>query len=229
MVMTPTKNTDWNQIFVGEILTLGLIGKAFYVYPEKAWMQALIDGDLFAEAPFASEQPDVIAALATLQGWGEKNRSGLSEAAFVEIRVDYTRLFIGPGVVIAPPWESVHFSEERLTFQQQTLEVREWYRRFGLQAEKIYQEPDDHVGLQLEFIAHLARLGLEAAEQNDSAALETAVKAQRDFLTEHLFRWVIGWCDLVEKNAQTDFYRGMARLCKGVMLETASVLDTELS
>lgn len=226
--MAQMKKTDWNQVLVGEILTFGLIGKSFYVYPEKDWLQSLIEGDLFAEAPFASEQSDVIAALATLRAWGEQNRAGLTDVAFDEIRVDYTRLFIGPGTVIAPPWESVHFSEERLTFQEQTLQVRDWYRRFGLRAEKIYHEPDDHIGLQLEFIAHLARLGLAAAEQNDEAALENAVKAQREFLSEHLFRWVTGWCDLVEKNAHTDFYRGMARLCKGVMIETASVLDAQI-
>lgn len=228
MVMAQMKKTDWNQVFVGEILTMGLMGKSFYVYPEKDWLQSLIEGDLFAEAPFAAEQPDVIAALAILQAWGEQNRTGLTDAAFDEIRVDYTRLFIGPGIVIAPPWESVHFSEERLTFQEQTLQVRDWYRRFGLRAEKIYQEPDDHIGLQLEFIAHLARLGLAATEQNDEAALENAVKAQRDFLSEHLFRWVMGWCDLVDKNAHTDFYHGMARLCKGVMIETASILDIQI-
>ena len=228
MVMTQTKNTDWNEAFVGEILMLGLIGKAFYVYPEKDWLQSLIDGDLFTEAPFAAEQPDVIAALAALRTWSEQQRAGLSGAAFDEIRVDYTRLFIGPGVVIAPPWESVHFSEERLTFQQQTLEVREWYRRFGLQAEKIYQEPDDHIGLQIEFVAHLARRGLAAVEQHDSAALEIALQAQRDFMTEHLFRWAPAWSDLVEKNAQTDFYRGMAQLCKGVLLETAAVLGVKI-
>lgn len=229
MVMTHAKDTDWDQVLVGEILSLGLIGKSFYVYPARDWVKSLIDGDLFAEAPFASNQPDAVLGLQTLQNWCEKNRAGLPSTTFDSICADYTRLFIGPGVVIAPPWESVHFSEERLVFQQETLEVRDWYRRFGLQSEKMYQEPDDHIGLELEFVAHLARLGLAATEKNDTAAFEESIKAQRDFLTEHLFRWAPSWCDLVEKNAQTDFYRGMARLCKGVVSELATVLDVKLA
>lgn len=227
MVMVETKNTDWNPILIGEILTLGLLGKAFYVYPEKEWIRSLIDGDVFSEAPFANEQPDVIAALDMLRAWSEKNRD-LSAAAFDEICVDYTRLFIGPGIVIAAPWESVHFSEERLTFQVQTLQVREWYRRFGLQAEKLYQEPDDHIGLQLEFLAHLARCALAAMEQKDNLELEKLLKAQHDFMTEHPIKWAPQWFDLVAENAHTDFYRGMARLGKGALLETAALLDVKI-
>ncbi|MBO2519906.1 MAG: molecular chaperone TorD, partial [Firmicutes bacterium] len=40
--------------------------------------------------------------------------------------------------------------------------MRNWYARYGLVAEKKGQEPDDHVGLELEFVAHLAGLALEA-------------------------------------------------------------------
>jgi TorA maturation chaperone TorD len=198
-----------------------------YVFPQREWIKSLIDGDIFSEAPFANEQPDVRTAIQTLRAWSEKNRD-LSDAAFEDICADYTRLFIGPGIVIAPPWESVHFSEERLTFQEQTLKVREWYRRFGLQAEKIYQEPDDHIGLQLEFLTHLARRALAAVEQNDHSELKNLVDAQRNFLREHLDRWAPAWCELVEQNARTDFYRGMARLCKGVLLELTSVLEMKI-
>ena len=131
----------------------------------------MIAEDIFAEVPFASEQPDVIAGLNLLQQWSQANRGGISPDAFDAIRIDNTRLFLGPGKVLAAPWESVHFTEERLVFQQQTLQVRGWYSRFGLEVIKLHQEPDDHIGLELEFLAHLANLGLQSLEsktQNDS-------------------------------------------------------------
>jgi TorA maturation chaperone TorD len=144
---------------------------------------------------------------------------------FEDVQADYTRLFIGPGQVLTPPWESVYFSEERLTFQKETLDVRNWYKRFGLQAAKIYNEPDDHIGLELEFIAHLARLGLDALEKNDAAAFDKSLDAQRGFLVEHLLRWAPDWCEQVQSRANTGFYRGISLVTRGSLEESAKILD----
>lgn len=216
---------NWNELLTGEMLTFGLLSKAFYVYPEPAWLQSLVAEDVFADAPFAVEQPQVVAALELLQTWSR----GVSEQTSEEVRVDYTRLFIGPGKVLTPPWESVYFSEERLTFQQETLQVREWYRRFGLQVERLYQEPDDHIGLELEFVAHLAKLGLLALEQNDQARFDELRDAQKKFITEHPGRWAFGWCAQVEAQAHTDFYRGMAMLTRGALSEAARLVGAQVS
>lgn len=56
---------------------------------------------------------------------------------------DYHRLFVGPGTMLAPPWESVHPSDEGLTFQDETLQVRQAYAEFGLTAPAVNREPDD--------------------------------------------------------------------------------------
>lgn len=215
-------------MLTGEMLMFGLLGKTFYQYPDRAWLQSLIDGDVFAEAPFAGDQPQVSDALALLRVWGEQHRTGISEQAFDDLCADYTRLFIGPSQVLMPPWESVYFSEERLTFQEQTLQVREWYRRYGLQTEKLYHEPDDHIGLELEFTAHLAKAGLLALEQNDAAALERALDAQRDFLSEHLLRWALDWCGQVQTQAQNDFYCGIAQLTRGALRHAGELLGAKI-
>ncbi|MBI4785625.1 MAG: molecular chaperone TorD family protein [Chloroflexi bacterium] len=213
---------EWSLALTGEMLTFGLLGKAFYTYPERPWVRALVDEDVFAEAPFAAEQPDVIAALGLLQAWSQAHKNGISDEAFDNLRADYTRLFIGPGKVLTPPWESVQFSEERLTFQEQTLQVRGWYQRFGLAAEKLYAEPDDHIGLELEFVAQLARLGLAALEENDQTKFKQLLDGQRGFLSEHLLKWGPAWCSQVADQAQTDFYRGIALLTRGALAEISN-------
>lgn len=213
--------TDPYQLLTGEMLTFALLGKAFYVYPEQAWIRSLVAEDVFAQAPFAESQPDVVAGLASLQRWSRT----VSENAFADLCSDYTRLFIGPGKVLAPPWESVYFSEDRLTFQESTLQVREWYRRFGLESDKLHHEPDDHIGLELEFVAHLARRALLALEQHDQGGYDAAVGAQGQFIAEHLGRWASGWCGQVEAQAQTDFYRGVAMLTRGAVAEAANYSD----
>jgi TorA maturation chaperone TorD len=225
---TPTK-TDWAETLTGEILLFGLLGRAFYTYPdqkERAWLQSLIKKQVFSEAPFAAKQPDVAEGLRMLQTWSD---GGLNEGAFEDLQGDYTRLFIGPGKVVAPPWESVYFNKERLIFQEQTIEVRDWYRRFGLEAEHLHHEPDDHIGLELAFLVHLAQLGMTELEAGHQANLEEILQAQKDFLCKHLLQWGPIFCDQVCNQAHTHFYRGLALLTRGGISELAQLFRLELS
>src|SRR5690606_33022658 len=131
-------------------------------------------------------------------------------------------LFVGTGPhVLAPPWESVYVSTEPLLFQKETLEVRNWYARFGVEARNKAHEPDDHAGLELEFLAHLAGLGLKALDEGNEAGLQDAMDAQRAFLQEHPLRWMPAWCTHVEEQAATDFYRGCALITRGLLHHVA--------
>jgi TorA maturation chaperone TorD len=216
--------TDWVAFFTGEALAAGLLGRILYTYPEKAWLQSLADEDIFTESPLGIVQPNVQRGLALLQNWTQAVRGGMSSEALDELRVDYTRLMLGVDRVLAPPWESVYFSEDRLVFQEQTMQVRAWYRRFGVEAANHEQEPDDHIGLEFAFVAHLAQQALVALEQQEQAAFEHVLAAQREFLSEHLLKWAPQWCNLVQSQANTDFFRGIALLTKGILAELASIL-----
>lgn len=189
-------------------------------------MQSLIDEEVFSEAPFAAEQKQIVAGLNLLQKWEE---AGLTDEIFEKMQSDYTTLFIGPGKLKAAPWESVYLNEDRMTFQEQTLDVRRWYRRFGLESEKIHKEPDDHIGLELLFMAHLATGAIQALHEQDHANFDKFVEAQREFLNKHLGVWAPTWCGLVEKNAQTEFYKGLGFLTRGALAELAEMLEVTLA
>lgn len=213
---------------LGEVLLFGLLGKILYQYPEneqKAWFQSLIDSEAFSELPITASSVDITTGLELLQKWAQ---TGITDPVYAEMQGDHLRLFIGPGKVIAPPWESVFFSEARQTFQEQTLQVRGWYRRFGLEPEKIYHEPDDHIGLEMIFLSNLGSKALEALEQGEEQEFESLVAARKQFLTEHLLKWAFSWCDLVTKNARTDFYRGIAFLTRGTLAHMAELYSLEV-
>jgi putative dimethyl sulfoxide reductase chaperone len=218
--------TDWPTLLTAETLLMGLLGKILYTYPDRGWLEPLVEPGFFAESPLPSEQPLFRQGLALLHEWNESQNGRLAPDVLDDLRTDYTRLFIGPGKVLAAPWESVHFSEERLTFQQETLQVRDWYRRFGLEAVNLYHEPDDHIGLEVAFLAHLATLALSALEA-DRERFGMLLAAQRDFLRQHPLRWVAAWQEQVTNHAQTDFYRGAACLVRGALLELEALLARE--
>jgi TorA maturation chaperone TorD len=69
---------------------------------------------------------------------------------------------------------------------------------------------------------------LNSIEINDQPVAEEYLQAQRDFLSEHLLRWGPAWTRLVNKNAQTDLYRGLAHLTHGALLAAAEQLQIKL-
>ena len=220
--------TDWHVLLLGEALVFESLGRLLYEELDKAWLQSLLKEDVFEDVPFGAEQQETKLGLELLQNWARENEAGISDKSFDDLRVDYTRLFVGIKKVLAPLWESVYFNQDRMVFQEQTLQVRAWYRRFGLEPEKLYKEPDDHIGLELLFLVHLAKLGLQALEENDQAESEKYLQAQRDFLSEHLLRWGPAWAKLVRQHASTDFYRGLAHLVHGTLLAVAELLEVEV-
>ena len=205
------------EMLAGEALLFHLVGNAFSAAPERAWLESLVQTDVFAESPFGGDQPDAKTGLALLQAWCQENREGIAE--FETLQAEYTRLFIGPGPVVAPPWESVYFSPERLVFQKETYQVRAWYARFGLQSANYNKEPDDHIALELSFVAYLAEVGLQALEACDQERFQETLEEQRRFLENHLLKWGPAWCSRVEKTSTSAFYRGLALLTRGGLSE----------
>ena len=223
------KNVDWNEILLGEMLLLGVLSKAIQSYPEREWLQQLLDEDFFSESPLGNEHADIQAGLSLLRTWRKENQKGIADEHLSDLEADYTRLFIGVGEVLAPPWESVYFTKARLVFQQETLQVRIWYRRFGLESEKLHKEPDDHIGLEMSFVAYLTKLALQAYDDKDEKQFKQLIADQRQFLSEHLLTWGPHWCDQVIEHAHTDFYKGLALLTKGALLTLAEQFDIKVS
>jgi TorA maturation chaperone TorD len=224
-----SKTIDWETTLTGEVLLLSLLSKILYSEPELEMLENISREDVFSDSPFAAEDTDVINGLGYLQKWSNEFQADDNEEIRTEIKSDYVRIMVGADDFNTPPWESVFFNENRMIFQEETLKVRSWYKRFGLASEKLYNEPDDHIALEISFIAHLASLSLEALKKDDEDTFEKTMIAQHDFLKEHLLQWGPTWCDLVYQNAQTDFYKGTALLLKGALMELKAIFDLEVS
>lgn len=222
------KRDDWADFLFGEALLFNLLSKLIFSLPDVDWLRSLYTNEVFAEAPFAMGQPDVAKGLALLNRWGQSPVE-IDESMLQDLNVDSTRLFFGPGRVLAPLWESVYFTEERLVFQESTLDVRRWYQRFGLELENLHKEPDDHIALEMAFVAHLASSVVQALEIGDEEECERLLQAQREFADVHLLKWAAVWCQQVIENAHTDFYQGIALLTRGALAELAQVLSLEMA
>ncbi len=132
-----------------------------------------------------------------------------AEQCCSQLRHDYQVLFEGPGKLPAPPWESVYLSAEKLIFDEQTMAVRQFYKKHNIQISNFGKEPDDHIGLELQFMAILADKSFQLLLEHNISDFHTAISAQVDFLKEHLLQWASQFADLVCLNAETSFYKGL--------------------
>lgn len=171
---------------------------------------AVRDPALLAVWPLASDQ-STSAGLELLQ---------VSTEDALAIKDDYQQLFvIGP--LPAPPWESVHRSEEHLIFEAETMQVRAWYAQYGLEVPRLNQDPDDHIGLELEFCAQLAQLALSEPEHAARIVVDLGA-----FIDQHLSAWASDLAKLIVTHAETDFYRAVGYLLAGTVTQSVAEFVT---
>lgn len=142
-------------------------------------------------------------------------------------RGEYTKLFVGPGKLPAPPWESVYVCGEDLLFQQSTLAVRQAFRAAGYRASGYPHEADDHLAIELHFMATLAEDAKRACEKHDDERLRLALSRQLVFLSEHLNAWLPAFVQRLREQAPSSlgaFYPEFAALAAEVCKADSSAL-----
>lgn len=133
------------------------------------------------------------------------------------IRADHAGLYGTFAVARVAPYESVHRGTDRLVFDVQTLEVRQAYRALSLQAPRLNQEPDDHIGLELDFLAQSCLRALDAWERGAVSEAERLIRLGTDFYADHLARWAPEMLDRVAGEARSRFMAGLAHLSLGAL------------
>jgi len=119
----------------------------------------------------------------------------------------YYSLFMGPGKMYAPPWETLYVSKEHALFQKTTLALRKSYVAHGFIPQSYPHVADDHVGLELHFVSLLAQNMVDAYRSGDYPALTSLAKASGDFLGEHLTRWLPPFLTALNEAPDASLYR----------------------
>ena len=146
--------------------------------------------------------------------------SGADAHAITDLAVDYVRAFIGHGVdaySAAYPFESVYTSPKRLMMQEARDEVLAVYRSEGLDKLPSWKESEDHIALELEFMAVLGDRIVTAAEAADEAEVERLLSTQRNFLEDHLASSAPLMTADLRRFAQCGLYQGLASLTDGFL------------
>ena len=176
-------------LLANRLFLYSLMHKLFGREPDEELLNILTEehtGEAFAL--LSEEEKDIMDRTAAFL---KEIREEKQNPAFLEEAKDeYTRLFIGPVSLVAPPWESVYGQKDAMLFQESTLEVRNTYRQFGLLPEGYPHVADDSLALELHFMALLAQRGLDAFYAGKYDDLAADLSGSADFLKKHLLVWV---------------------------------------
>jgi len=141
------------------------------------------------------------------------------------IKSEYVYLMLGPEKLPAPPWESVYVNKAPLLFQESTLKVRQAYLEYDLLPAAYPHEADDHLALEINFMAHLGQLSQESFEKNDVRQLQKILSDQKAFLEKHLLVWIGDFAEQIQNSKKRDFYPQMACLTKHILHADLAALD----
>lgn len=168
-----------------------------------------------AESSANTETPDVVPDVMD-QAWqalavATPNPETVSLDA---LGVEFTRLLSGvqEGNGPPPPFESV-WREDRL-IGETTVQVIEAYAKAGFSDIDLEAGPQDHVGVELKFIAMLALREAEAWQADDQSAAQLRRTQQHDFLNQHLAAWAPRWADAIIEQTREPLFAALAGLLK---------------
>ncbi len=201
----------------GNCIACGLCERAC---PEEAiTLERVLKGKISFSDSIALDE-ELSEGFRGLKEFMEKNKSKGADELHEALIDEYTRLFIGPHRLPVQPYES--WWEDGKLMGKSLLKVKRDYRKAGIVKARDYAEPEDHVAFELKFMHYLCEKGF--CTKNEEKKKE-CLNLQREFLNDHLLKWMLDFCDALYECELSDFYKGIAKLTKEFLFLDDAVIE----
>jgi len=155
------------------------------------------------------------------------------KAKFLQgLAAEYASLFLNVGPIPVYLAESVYLGKEHLLYEEPYFDAVRIYQIYGFKKRSSFKEPEDHIAIELEFMAHLCDLTCLSLDQGKADYAAGYLKNQVEFLDMHLSKWVPQLCDKLKTATKNTFYLALANLLAGFLSmdkTTASQFAEELA
>lgn len=186
----------------------GLLKQIFWAEPTKEIIEGL------QKISMMPEENDIDIGLNLLANSARKNKSRLNEYQ-EDLAIEFARLFIGPNNPPAVPYASFYLSESKTVMSDVTIDIRKKYLEAGMAVQELYSIPDDHIGIELEFLQYLTERIIELFEKGQREEASNLNEMRDEFLKGHFSKWAPHFSDNIIASTNDDFYRGAAIMLKG--------------
>jgi TorA maturation chaperone TorD len=147
------------------------------------------------------------------------------DALLTSLAAEYAGLFLGMGPKPVHPVESVYLGGAHLLYEQPYHEVVQVYKNLGYEKDKNFKEPEDHVAVEFDFMANLCKWTSKTLDDGDVDTAIRYLSLQKEFLKNHMTRWVPALCQELSKTANSSFYKALAHLANGFVAMDDQVPD----
>lgn len=201
---------EFAEVAAARSRTYWLLSELFLVAPDGTGCDALATQLETCEAGADAAWADLVVGL----------RRALGEARPEDLQREHTRLLggVGPDYGPPPPYESVHRGEATVAGEATARACRA-YAEAGFGAIHPEAGPQDHIGVELRFMALAAIAERDAWCAGDRDRARALLARQLAFVRDHLVAWVPGYCALIGGESRIAFYARLAALTERVVID----------
>ena len=131
------------------------------------------------------------------------------------LAVEYATLFLSVGLKPVHTSESVYLGKDHLLYEEPYFDAVRIYQIYGFKKRSSFREPEDHISIELEFMAHLCDLAALSIEQGKEDYAVGYLKNQKEFLESHLAKWTPELYNKLKWATKNDFYLALGSLLDG--------------
>ena len=195
------------------------LSELFLDAPDQARVTRILDGARVAAGP-QSDLP--------LKDRLDEFVVALAQSDVNTLAVEHARLFAGLGASYGaiPPYESLHVGngprEDRVT------NVTAAYRDAGFERIDVPAVPQDHLAVELRFMALLAANESAAWDSSTRDQARAWLEREQAFLDGHLLFWGPTYCERMATETREPFFGALARMTGAVLTLDRQNVDAAL-
>jgi anaerobic sulfite reductase subunit A len=144
-----------------------------------------------------------------------KMKANEKRALITDLKVEYTNLFLGIGEDTVHLVESSYLDKGRLRYEEPRQNARDAYQSLGFRKDSWFLEPEDHLALELEFMAMMCNWTAVTIGKKDFANAIAYLTLQKEFLRDRIMGWIPAMCKRLKRKARSDYYKSLAYLTDG--------------
>ena len=223
----PVSTEEWATLAASRSRVYGFLGAVYNRLPDDQFAKSLpspeVAGFLLSLAGIEDLPKDMREGARMIERFIQASEGKPVDELRTELAVERTRLLRGvkPGYSPPPPYESIYLDLDQQPLMQTSVAVMRAYAEAkAVLPEEVHDQPD-FIGFELDFMRHLCLKESEAWKRDDRDQALEYLEKEVGFLNEHITRWMPRFCDVMVKEARLDFYRGIAQMTKGFVLDEA--------
>ena len=101
-----------------------ILRRFFVEEPTKEYLKPFVQKNMIDLFPFKEDSAEIQEGINDIKQFLATHDVVNIERHFEDLHWDYTRMFVGPFELPAPPWESTYVRKDGLLFQGTTMNVR---------------------------------------------------------------------------------------------------------